>query len=135
MVFNVRMDDPMLQDVLWEALPHLDYFLANVHEAHRLTGERDATKAAEVLRIRGAQNVVIKLGADGCYALSNEFSGVVSGKDVEVLDTTGAGDAFAAGFIAALSHGADLRTACEAGNEAGAKVCTRLGAITAWVEG
>jgi sugar/nucleoside kinase (ribokinase family) len=133
-VFNVRMDDPKLQRALWEALPYLDYFMANHHEAYRLTGEQETIKAAKILRSRGAKNVIIKLGAEGCYVFSNEFTGIISGKDVEVVDTTGAGDAFAAGFIAALSNGADLNTACDAGNHAGAKVCTRLGAITAWVE-
>jgi len=133
-VFNVRMDDPKLRAALWDAMPNLDYFIANDHEAIRLTGESDPAKAAELLQERGAHSVIIKLGADGCYALSDEFSGVVPAFEVEVVDTTGAGDAFAAGFIAALSRGQDLRSAVEAGNQAGAKVCTKLGAIAAWVE-
>ena len=133
-VFNTRMDDPNLRAALWESLPHLDYFIANDHEAFRLTGEKDPVRAAAILRERGAQNVIVKLGAQGCYALSNEFTGIVPALKVEVVDTTGAGDAFSAGFIASLSKGASLEAACEAGNQAGAHIVQKLGAIAAWVD-
>ncbi len=133
-VFNVRMDDPRLRNVLWAAMPHLDHFLANQHEAFRLTGQEEPQAAAANLRRRGARAVIIKLGARGCYAASPSFTGIIPGEAIQVLDTTGAGDAFAAGFIAALARGQDLQTACQAGNRAGARICTRLGAIAAWLE-
>jgi len=133
-VFNVRMDDPKLRSALWAALPELDYFIANDHEASRLTGEDDYRKAAAVLKDRGARSVIIKLGASGCYGLSDSFSGTVLATKIDVVDTTGAGDAFAAGFIAGLTQGKGFQDACKAGNQAGAKICTRLGAITAWLE-
>ncbi len=133
-VFNVRMDDSKLRAALWEALPYLDYFIANDHETFRLTGEMDPVKAAAVLRERGAQSVIVKLGAEGCFALSDEFTGVVPASIVEVIDTTGAGDAFAAGFIAALAKGAGVETACKAGNQAGARIVQHLGAIAGWLE-
>ena len=132
--FNTRMDDPILRSALWESLPHLDYFLANDHEAFRLTGERDPKKAATQIRAYGVQNVIVKLGSAGCYALSDEFSGVLPACKVAVVDTTGAGDAFAAGLIAALAQGKNLKSACVAGNQAGARVVGKLGAITAWLE-
>lgn len=133
-VFNVRMEDPKLRDALWVSLPHLDYFLANDYEATRLTGESNYHNAAAVLRARGARSVIIKLGEKGCFAFSDIFTGIVPATKVNVVDTTGAGDAFAAGFMAGLLHGSNLRDACLAGNRAGAKVCTRLGAIAAWVD-
>jgi sugar/nucleoside kinase (ribokinase family) len=133
-VFNVRMDDRKLRDSLWASLPHLDYFMANDHEATRLTGESDYQNAAVVLRARGTRSVIIKLGAKGCFALSDDFTGIVPATKVNVVDTTGAGDAFAAGFIAGLTQGCELRDACQRGNRAGAKVCTRLGAIASWLD-
>lgn len=133
-VFNVRMDDPRLRSTLWAALPHLDYFIANQHEALRLTGMEEPAEAAADLRRRGAQSVIIKLGAQGCYADSPNFTGLVPGVTVEVVDTTGAGDAFAAGLIATLVRGQGLQAACQAGNQAGSRICTRLGAIAAWIE-
>ncbi len=133
-VFNVRMDNPELRAALWAALPHLDYFIANDHEAYRLTGEKDYEKAAVKLVARGAKNVIIKLGKDGCYALSEGFTGVVKSLDVEVVDTTGAGDAFVSGFVAALTRGEDVRAACEGGNQAGARIVQKLGAVAAWFD-
>jgi sugar/nucleoside kinase (ribokinase family) len=133
-VFNVRMDDPKLRAALWESMPYLDYFMSNDHEALRLTGETDPVLAAKVLREQGARCVIIKLGAKGCYALSDDFTGIIPAIKVEVVDTTGAGDAFAAGFIAALRKGADIRAAGEAGNRAGARIVQKLGAITGWLE-
>jgi sugar/nucleoside kinase (ribokinase family) len=133
-VFNVRMEEPEYRAALWSAMPHLDYFFCNDHEASRLSGEEIYLDAARSLKDRGARNVIIKLGSDGCYALSDSFTGVVPGVEVDVVDTTGAGDAFASGFIAVLSKGADLKFACEAGNQAGARVCTKLGTIAAWME-
>jgi sugar/nucleoside kinase (ribokinase family) len=133
-VFNVRMDDPELRDSLWASLPHLDYFTANDYEATRLTGERDYENAADVFRTRGARNVIIKLGTDGCYASSDTFTGIVPATVVNVVDTTGAGDAFAAGFIAGLSRGQALQDACLLGNQTGGRICTRLGAVTAWFD-
>lgn len=133
-VFNERMEDPHLREALWDALPHLDYFLANDHETFRLTGESDPTMAAAILRERGANNVVVKLGAEGCFVLSDEFTGVVPAFKVNVVDTTGGGDAFAAGLIAALARGANVEDACKSGNQAGAQVVQKLGAIAAWVD-
>jgi len=133
-VFNVRMDDPKLRDSLWASIPHLDYFMANDHEATRLTGESEPQKAAAAIRARGACNVIIKLGAEGCYASGDDFTGIVPATKVNVVDTTGAGDAFSAGLIAGLAQGLKLHDACRTGNQAGAKICTRLGAITAWLD-
>ena len=133
-VFNVRMDDPRLRSTLWAALPHLDYFIANENEAFRLTGMEEPQKAAADLRERGAENVIIKLGAAGCYADSDHFCGIIPASAIKVVDTTGAGDAFAAGFIAGLADNQGLEAACLSGNRAGGKICTQLGAISAWIE-
>jgi sugar/nucleoside kinase (ribokinase family) len=131
-VFNVRMDDPEMRAVLWEALPELDTFMCNAYEAYRLTREREYRDAVLALRERGAQTVVVKLGAEGCWLENDEFAQRVLAPQVKVVDTTGAGDAFAAGFIAAILRGEDLLYACRAGNQAGARIVTRLGAVEAW---
>ncbi len=133
-VFTTHMENPRLRTAFWDALPHLDFFFCNDYEALRLTGEPDPRRAAAIFRERGARRVIVKLGAEGCYALSDEFTGTVEAISVPVVDTTGAGDAFAAGFIAARTRGDDLRAACQAGNRAGARVVQKLGAIAGWVE-
>jgi sugar/nucleoside kinase (ribokinase family) len=78
--------------------------------------------------------VIVKLGSQGCYALSDEFIGIIPAIKVAVVDTTGAGDAFVAGFIAARSKGADVEAACEMGNQAGARIVQHLGAIAGWLD-
>jgi sugar/nucleoside kinase (ribokinase family) len=132
-VFNVRMDDPDLRQVLWTALPHLDIFMANEFETARLLGEPSYEKAAMILKNKGADKVIVKRGEEGCFGISDTFTGSVPTRKVNVVDTTGAGDAFAAGFVAALIRGKNFQEACQAGNEAGALICTQLGAINAWM--
>lgn len=127
---------PRLQhpEPLWPCLPYLDTFLCNQNEGWRLTGEQEAQKAAGVLRARGAKAVIVKLGGKGCWLDSDEFCGQIPGEEVPVVDTTGAGDAFAAGMVAAWLMGANLVSACQAGNHAGALAVGSLGA-TAYLDG
>ena len=128
-VRSPRLSHP---EYLWPAMPHLNVFFCNANEAWRLTGEELPDRAAQALRTHGAQSVIIKLGEDGCYAVGPDFAGVIPAPRVAVVDTTGAGDAFAAGFIAASLQGAHLEAACTAGNQAGAKTVGSLGAIAHW---
>jgi sugar/nucleoside kinase (ribokinase family) len=129
-VRSKRMDNP---SPLWPCLPFLDLFLCNQHEAWRLTKEEEPSRAGRILRERGAAAVIVKLGAKGCWLESERFSGLIPAPTVEVVDTTGAGDAFAAGLIRALLNGADLPEACQAGNQAGARMVGKLGAIGGWL--
>lgn len=119
---------------LWPCLPHLDVFLCNAPEARVLTGEGDPVAAARALRSRGASAVVVKLGSEGCWLEGDGLRERVPAVPSAVEDTTGAGDAFAAGFIAALLRGDDLAAACEAGNAAGARVVRAFGAVASWFE-
>ena len=119
---------------LWPCLPHLDIFLCNAHEAWRLTGQRDPAMAARALHSRGGRFVIVKLGVDGCWVESDDLTGRVPAPPANVVDTPGAGDAFAAGLIAAWLGSADLETACHAANAAGARVVGALGAVTAWLQ-
>ena len=130
-VSSPNMDNP---NILWPIMPYLDFFLCNVQEAQCLTGEKEHLSAAKKLLSYGAQVVIVKLGAIGCWVESNNISMLVPGIPVDVVDTTGAGDAFAAGLVAALLQGSDLEAACKAANQAGARVAADYGAISAWLE-
>ena len=128
-VHSPAMDRPA---ALWPCLPEVDLFLCNRAEAQRLLGVADPQQAATEFRRRGAGAVVIKLGADGCWLDSPDGGCFVQSECVEVVDTTGAGDAFAAGLGAARLQGADWVEACRAASRAGARVVTQLGAVAAW---
>jgi sugar/nucleoside kinase (ribokinase family) len=133
-VYNFRMDDPNIRASLWKAMPHIDYFLCNAKEASRMLDEDNPQRAGHALKDLGAANVIIKLGAQGCLVEGDSFCGLIPAPKVDVLDTTGAGDAFAAGLIAALARGAELHSASQAGNQAGARIVGKLGPIQGWLD-
>jgi ribokinase len=117
---------------LWPCLPRVDFLFCNAREARYLTGDSDPAVAARSLHARGARAVVVKLGAEGCLVAGDGLSERVPGLRAEVVDTTGAGDAFAAGFIASMLKDGDVIKACQAGNAAGARVVSAFGAVGAW---
>jgi sugar/nucleoside kinase (ribokinase family) len=113
-------------------LPHLDYFFCNLREGQRMTGFKEAeVVGAEICR-RGAGAAVVKLGEKGCWLESALWQGLISTEVREPVDTTGAGDAFAAGFIGAILRGADDQQACVAGHRAAGCIVSRRGAATVW---
>lgn len=86
----------------------VDVFLPNAQEAAAITGEGNAMTAARRLQ-NGATSVVVKRGADGCVvATADGDTTTVRAPAVDVVDTTGAGDALDAALIAALHDGATV---------------------------
>lgn len=114
-----------------EALSYVDYLLPNEEEAFLVTGVNTAEKAAEILRNAGVKNVVIKCGSRGCYIDTKEQKlWVPPLEKVTPVDTTGAGDSFAAGFVYGVSEGWDIKKCAEFANQCGAKAVSYLGATT-----
>ena len=102
--------------------------LANLDEAHVLTGRGDPGDAALELATWG-RAAVVKAGRDGAFvAVDDTVERVPVAEVVVPVDSTGAGDAFAAGLLAASVRGATLVDAVAAGHTAAAQVITRLGA-------
>ncbi len=129
-VHSPNMNNP---EALWPVLPGLDVFLCNTQEAERITHEAEPEKAAEFLKNKGAKNVIVKLGAQGCWLDGVNNAIKIPGFSVDrVVDTTGAGDGFMAGLIGGLARGASLEEACRLGNQAGARMVAELGAISGW---
>jgi sugar/nucleoside kinase (ribokinase family) len=92
------------------ALAHTDLFLPNRAEA--LAVARAATLDKAVDDLAGAvRTVAVKLAADGAIAAHGAERIHVPGQTVDVIDTTGAGDSFDAGFVAATLWGWPLRSA------------------------
>jgi sugar/nucleoside kinase (ribokinase family) len=73
--------------------------------------------------------VALKLGADGCFVSSDEFEGFVTAPAVEAIDSTGAGDAFAAGVLYGYLAGWPLERTAAFANAAGALAATAVGAV------
>lgn len=107
---------------------HLDYFLPNEEDALMISGTTDRAAATRWFHDRGVGATVITLGENGAsYAAAGEPEVTVPAYDVPVVDTTGCGDAFSAGFVAGLAEGRDPVAAMELGVAAGSCVATGLG--------
>lgn len=108
-----------------------DYFLPNRKEALALTGESTVESAAKWLSDY-FKNVIIKLDSEGCYVYSDGKGEVVPSTKVEHCDSTGAGDAFFAGFLYGLYKDFPVKTAVRCGNITGGKCVTDYGCLTAY---
>ena len=109
------------------ALAHTDFIFPNREEGRELTGESEPAAIAARLRGLGVKTVIVKLGAAGCYVESPQGSFTSPGFAVRPVDTTGAGDCFAAGFLAAICRGQALTLAARHANAAGALATLGLG--------
>jgi sugar/nucleoside kinase (ribokinase family) len=115
---------------IFDVLPHVDFFLPNEVEALHFTGTSTVEEAAAELS-HYAGTVVVKLGRDGALARSGEQVWPVPGFEVEVVDTTGAGDAFNAGFLyARIVEGRPMPDALQFANTCGAIAVTTVGGAT-----
>lgn len=114
-------------------LPHIDAFFPNEDEATKITGAPDAASAARELA-KLARIAVVKRGAEGAVVAtaSGEFS--LPALKTEVVDTTGAGDSFDAGFLAEFVRGTPLRDCAHAGIVAGARNVGKVGGTAAFEE-
>ena len=114
-------------ETLRQVLPYTDVFLPNDDEARILTGEDDPLRQAGALLEAGAGTIVITMGSQGVLARTPREALQAPAFRVPVVDPSGAGDAFAAGFIVGLLEGWDLRRTTEFASAVGASACTKLG--------
>jgi sugar/nucleoside kinase (ribokinase family) len=112
-----------------DCLPYIDLLFVNESEARRLTGRDNPDDAGKKLLDLGTSAVVIKLGAEGCAIFSDGQTRLVPGFPVRVKDTTGAGDCFCGGFLAALHRGLPYRECARFANAVGALKVQELGAV------
>ena len=116
-------------DDIREILPMVDYIFPNADEAAFFTGKRDLYSMARVFFDYGVRHVVIKNGAQGCAIFDENGYFNFPAKAVKAVDTTGAGDNFAAGFIHGILDGCSFKECCEIGIETAAESVKYMGAI------
>jgi sugar/nucleoside kinase (ribokinase family) len=119
-------DDQTLER-LAPALAWTQYFMPNDDQLRAITGEPELTDAAARIRALGVACVVVTLGAQGSLVISGDETLRVPALDVPVVDTTGCGDAYCAGFITALLDGQPPAAAARFGTAAAALVAGGLG--------
>jgi sugar/nucleoside kinase (ribokinase family) len=116
--------------ILAPCLPHLDHFVPSIEEAQQITGCHEPAAIAGALRDAGVGTVVLKMGERGCYVSTADAAFSLPALAVDAVDALGAGDAFAAGYIAGLVQGWDLERAARFATAVGATCVTALGATT-----
>jgi len=119
--------DPGLLEWIGPALPELDYLLPNEEQVLGFTGEEDLEAGCRALVERGVGCVAATCGADGVVIVDAESTERVPAFEVDVVDTTGCGDAFSAGFLRGLALGSDRREAAVLGCATAALVAQGLG--------
>jgi len=119
-----------LKDIA-DSLPLIDTITPNEDEARYLTGKKEPEEMADVLLAGGVRRVIIKLGNKGCLMKTGETSLRLPAIPVIPVDTTGAGDHFAAGFVSEILRGAPDMEALRFANACGAVCATAVGAGTA----
>jgi sugar/nucleoside kinase (ribokinase family) len=115
---------------LRELLGATDVFLPNAAEATRIAGVAEVDEAVVVLAERGVL-VVAKTGRDGAIAARGKELVRAPAPQIDALDTTGAGDAFDAGFLASLLAGDPLERSLAIANACGALSTRALGGVDA----
>lgn len=116
-----------------EILNIADYFLPNRTEALKITGETDPKKAAIKLS-KYFETAIVKLDKDGCLIYKDgKFTYVKSVDEFVRVDSTGAGDAFFAGFMYGIMKGESIERCVLFGNLTGGKCVTAVGCTTAFL--
>lgn len=118
--------DPGLLEWIAPALPHLDVLLPNDDQVRGFTGQ-DLVEGCHTLLAAGVGCVAVTCGADGALVVTTDGVQAVPAFPIDVVDTTGCGDAFSAGFLRGLALGHDRHGATVLGCATAAHVAQGLG--------
>jgi sugar/nucleoside kinase (ribokinase family) len=119
--------DPDMLAWIADCLPHTDYLLPNDEQVLGFTGAATLQEGARALVDAGAGCVAVTQGAKGALVVTADESHEVPAFPIDVVDTTGCGDAFSAGFLRGLSLGQDLAAAARLGCATAAQVAQGVG--------
>jgi 2-dehydro-3-deoxygluconokinase len=118
------------KETLMEIAGQCDIILPGLEEGEILTGETTPEKVASRFLQNGAKVVVVKLGEKGAFYATQELEEYVPGFAVsQIVDSVGAGDGFAAGFLSGLIRGWSYSEAVKLGNRIGAYALTVAGDV------
>ncbi len=124
---TVYNDKSGWMDKLAPCLRYTDVFLPSLAEAQKLTDAQQPEVVAERLLATGPRIVGIKMGEHGSYVRTADQELRLPAYEVEVLDGTGAGDAFVAGFLRGMLESWDLERTAKFGNAVGGLCTTGIG--------
>jgi ribokinase len=117
---GMRMLEPLIN--------RTSVFMPNQSELQLLTRKEDYRKGVEAMLNRGVGIVAVKLGSKGCYVTDGKQNHLIEAFKVKAVDTTGAGDAFCAGFLYGLISGKSLHECGRIGNFVASRCIMKMGA-------
>lgn len=127
-----------------DALPHLDIVMSSLEEARQYTNRHEPEAIADFYRSYGVNIVMVKLGAEGIFVKDAAIAQRIPAHKVNVMDTTGAGDAACGGFLYGWLRGWDVSRCARLANAIGALTVQTMGGaeairslqqVTAFLEG
>jgi len=117
------------REVILRTMVRSDIVFPSLEDAQTILGKERPEEIAERILGLGCRLVVLKMGAEGCIVADKKETLKMPAFPVKVVDTTGAGDAFDAGFLAAVLEGKRPREAAVFANAVAALKCQGKGAI------
>lgn len=118
----------MMRQEMWELIEGpVDLFFCNEEEAKSLTEKSDPIEAAHEIH-KHAENVALTLGANGSILMHEGEVIAIEGVDVAAIDTTGAGDMYAAGLLYGITNGMNWKQAGHLASHAAGRIVSQLGA-------
>ncbi|GIX04223.1 MAG: adenosine kinase [Planctomycetaceae bacterium] len=128
----LTLSDPFVvsacRELFWELIEGpVDLLFCNIEEARSLTGKIDPLDCAHQIH-RHATDLALTLGANGSLLIHGGQVTPIEGVEVTAIDTTGAGDMYAAGILYGLTHGLSWRQAGHLASHAAARIVGQLGA-------
>ncbi|HKZ12495.1 MAG TPA: PfkB family carbohydrate kinase [Solirubrobacterales bacterium] len=131
----LAMTDETMRDRLAPALSEAQFFFPNEGQLAEMTGTDDPAEGVALLREKvGVETVIGTLGEEGSLILGPEGEARVPAFEIDLVDTTGCGDAYVAGFIVATANGWDAEAAGWLGSAASGLVATGLGSDSGIVD-
>jgi sugar/nucleoside kinase (ribokinase family) len=130
----LAMCDEAMRDLVAPALREAQFFFPNEGQLAGMTGTEDPAEGAARLRELGVETVVGTLGGEGSLIVGPEGEARVPAFEIDLVDTTGCGDAYVAGFIVAIANGWDAEAAGWLGSAASGLVATGLGSDSGIVD-
>lgn len=113
------------------ALPHLDIVFSSIEEARCYTGKQSPEDIADFYRAYGVETVVVKMGAEGLFVKNGQEQHHIAAHKVNVIDTTGAGDASCGGFLYGHLNGWSLERCGRLANAVGGLTVQYMGGAEA----
>lgn len=112
----------------WETmLPHVDYALPSLHDMRAIYEYCSRDEILDQIHAKGVRTIALKMGEDGCLVSADGQRTLVPSVATDIVDTTGAGDCFDAGFVAGLAHGLLPVDAARAGSVVAAACIRHVG--------